>query len=275
MQFSMVERAVLMNDLNGSVERGELKVYYQPALRLNNQQVAGFEALVRWEHPRRGLLTPGSFIPLAEESGYIHDLGYFVLHEACRQMREWQLRYPEMDSPVINVNVSAHQIQKPGFVQLVRQVLDETGIDPAYLVLELTESVLIRNSDEVIDTLRGLKALGLNLALDDFGTGYSSLGYLKQFPIDILKIDRAFIEAMNDSDRDRMMVQTVIDLGHMLRLEMVAEGIERDEQLSSLLQLNCTQGQGFLFSHAVNASDAEVMLRAQAQRSAASIEEVA
>lgn len=190
-------------------------------------------------------------------------------------MREWQLRYPEMDSPVINVNVSAHQIQKPGFVQLVRQVLDETGIDPAYLVLELTESVLIRNSDEVIDTLRGLKALGLNLALDDFGTGYSSLGYLKQFPIDILKIDRAFIEAMNDSDRDRMMVQTVIDLGHMLRLEMVAEGIERDEQLSSLLQLNCTQGQGFLFSHAVNAADAEVMLRAQAQRSATSIEEVA
>jgi diguanylate cyclase (GGDEF)-like protein/PAS domain S-box-containing protein len=267
MQLSLAERVALSNDLNVSVERGELEVYYQPTLHLDTERIAGFEALVRWNHPTRGLLTPMQFIPLAEESGFIHDLGYFVLYEACRQAKDWQAMYASGgESFAISVNVSARQIQKAGFVQLVEQVLEETGFDAASLILEITETVLIRHPQEVIQTLAELKQLGLHLALDDFGTGYSSLSYLKRFPIDILKIDRAFIEGMDESDRDRMLVQTVIDLGHTLKLDIVAEGIERSTQLESLQKLHCALGQGFLFARALDASSAEAMLRDQSAR---------
>jgi EAL domain-containing protein (putative c-di-GMP-specific phosphodiesterase class I) len=263
MQLSLAERASLTNDLNGAVERGELEVHYQPTLHLDSQRIASFEALVRWRHPERGLLQPTQFISLAEDSGFIHELGYFVLHEACRQAREWQLKYPDRGDFAISVNVSARQIQQPGFVPQVKSVLDETGLDPRSLILEITESVLIRQPQDAILTLEKLKDLGLHLALDDFGTGFSSLSYLKRFPIDILKIDRSFIESMDESDRDRMLVQTVIDLGHTLHLDIVAEGIERNEQLLSLRNLQCALGQGFLFARAQDAQSAEALLRDQ------------
>lgn len=263
MQLSLAEKATLTNDLNGAVERGELEVHYQPTLHLDSQRIAGFEALVRWRHPERGLLKPSHFISLAEDSGFIHELGYFVLHEACRQGKEWKTRYPDRADFAISVNVSARQIQKPGFVRQVKSVLDDTGFDSKSLILEITESILIRQPQEAIVTLEKLKELGLHLALDDFGTGFSSLSYLKRFPIDILKIDRAFIESMDESDRDRMLVQTVIDLGHTLHLDVVAEGIERGEQLRSLQKLQCTLGQGFLFAKAQDAQAAELLLRDQ------------
>jgi diguanylate cyclase (GGDEF)-like protein/PAS domain S-box-containing protein len=263
MQLSLAERAALTNDLNGSIERGELEVHYQPTLHLDTERIAGFEALVRWRHPERGLLAPSHFISLAEESGFIHDLGYFVLYEACRQGKEWQDKYSDRGDFAISVNVSARQIAKPGFVWLVKHVLEDTGFDARSLVLEITESVLIRHPQDVIGTLEELRGLGLHLALDDFGTGYSSLSYLKRFPIDILKIDRAFIEGMDETDRDRMLVQTVIDLGHTLKLDIVAEGIERRGQLESLQKLDCALGQGFLFARPLEALYAEAMLRDQ------------
>ena len=270
MQLSLAERAALSNDLNGSTQRNELEVYYQPTLNLENGEIVGFEALVRWNHPKRGLLAPTQFIPLAEESGFIQELGHYVLQESCRQGREWQTKYPDGGNFVISVNVSARQIQKQGFVDEVRQILKETGFPAASLVLEITETVLIRHPQQVIRTLAELKGLGLQLALDDFGTGYSSLSYLKRFPIDILKIDRAFIESMDESDRDKMLVQTVIDLGHTLKLNIVAEGIERQTQLESLQQLHCALGQGFLFAKALDAASAEVMLQKQAATNTAS-----
>jgi diguanylate cyclase (GGDEF)-like protein/PAS domain S-box-containing protein len=264
MQLSLVDRLMLTNDLNGAIERDELEVYYQPLLFLRDERIAGFEALIRWRHPKRGLLPPVQFITLAEESGFIHDLGHFVLSEACRQGQEWKQKYPDRDDFTMSVNVSARQLQKPGYVQEVQRILKNTGFDPRMLVLEITESVLIRHPQDVIGSLEELKRLGLHLALDDFGTGYSSLSYLKRFPIDILKIDRSFIEGMNETDRDMMLVQTVIDLGHTLKLDIVAEGIERSEQLESLQALDCALGQGYLFAKALDASSAEAMLRDQA-----------
>jgi diguanylate cyclase (GGDEF)-like protein/PAS domain S-box-containing protein len=264
MQLSLIERLSLSSDLSASLELNELKVYYQPILHLDNQRIAGLEALVRWQHPTRGLLLPVEFIELAEESGFIQQLGTYVLHEACRQGSEWQTRYPALADVTMSVNVSAHQLQKPGFVSLVQEVLADTGFNPNSLILEITESVLIRHPQDVIPTLESLKKLGVHLALDDFGTGYSSLSYLKRFPIDILKIDRSFVDGMNDTDRDRMLVQTVIDLGHTLKLDIVAEGIERSDQLKSLQMLDCALGQGYLFAKALGAGAAEVMLREQA-----------
>ncbi len=264
MQLSLVQRLMLTNDLNGSIEREELEVFYQPLLFLSDERIAGFEALIRWRHPTRGLLSPTHFIALAEESGFIQDLGHYVLSESCRQAQEWKDKYPDRADFRMSVNVSARQLQKPGFVQEVQRVLENTGFAAKALVLEITESVLIRHPQEVIGTLENLKNLGLLLALDDFGTGYSSLTYLKRFPIDILKIDRSFIEGMNDTDRDMLLVQTVIDLGHMLKLDIVAEGIERSEQLKSLQGLECALGQGYLFAKPLDASSAEAMLRDKA-----------
>jgi diguanylate cyclase (GGDEF)-like protein/PAS domain S-box-containing protein len=263
MQLSLVERINLTNELNSAVEKKELVVYYQPTILLDTERIVGFEALVRWQHPSRGLLPPIDFVALAEESGAIHALGAYVLRAACRQAREWQNTFPELSGIAMSVNVSAKQIQRPGFVAIVRSALRESGLPPENLVLEITESILIRHPQDAITTLNNLKQLGVQLALDDFGTGYSSLNYLKRFPIDILKIDRAFIEGMDVTDRDFTLVQTVIDLGHMLKLDIVAEGIERREQLNRLRDLDCKLGQGYLFARPVDADHAKALLQTQ------------
>ena len=264
MQLSLVERLNLTNELNSAIDNKELVVYYQPTILLDSELIVGFEALVRWQHPSRGLLPPIDFVSLAEESGSIHALGAYVLRAACRQAREWQITFPEVAGITMSVNVSAKQIQRPGFVAIVKSALKETGLPPETLILEITESILIRHPQDAITTLNELKQLGVQLALDDFGTGYSSLNYLKRFPIDILKIDRAFIEGMDVTDRDFTLVQTVIDLGHMLKLDIVAEGIERREQLNRLRDLNCKLGQGYLFARPVDADHAKALLQTQA-----------
>jgi diguanylate cyclase (GGDEF)-like protein/PAS domain S-box-containing protein len=270
MQLSLVERLNLTNELNLAIERNQLLVYYQPTLNLETERIVGFEALVRWQHPTRGILPPNDFVPLAEESGFIHALGDHVLTEACRQARAWQSAFPSLADITMSVNVSARQIQRPGFVDIVRTALEASGLPPEKLVLEITESILIRHPQDAVSTLNELKKLGIQLALDDFGTGYSSLNYLKRFPIDILKIDRNFIESMDAGDRDTMLVQTVIDLGHMLKLDIIAEGIERREQLNRLRDLHCSLGQGFLFARALDAAGAAGLLQTQSDAMAAS-----
>ncbi len=265
MQLGVLERVHLINELNTAVEKNQFLVYYQPTIDLETERITGFEALVRWEHPTRGLLHPDDFISIAEETGAIQGIGKIVLWQACAQAKEWQDKFPTLHDCTMSVNVSGKQIQRPGLVDLVRQALDESGLDPTRLTIEVTESVLLPQPQKAIETLLGLKALGVQIALDDFGTGYSSLSYLKRFPIDILKIDRIFIEGLDGgSEKDKLLVQTVIDLGSLLNLHIVAEGIERKEQLDRLRALHCDVGQGFFFAEPLDAVDAETFLRQQA-----------
>ena len=247
MHTDLSERQSLLADLWHAVERKELEVYYQPSVHLETGQVSGAEALVRWNHPTRGLILPVRFIPLAEETSVILDLGEFVLRDACGLISDWERRFPGRGL-LISVNVSPRQIRDRNFLDMVRKVLEDSRIDPSYLILEITESVVLEDPERAQETLKALKQLGVKLALDDFGTGYSSLTYLKRFPIDVLKIDKSFIDDLNLSERETALTGATIALGQKLRLSIVAEGIERADQLQHLLELNCEFGQGFLFS---------------------------
>jgi EAL domain-containing protein (putative c-di-GMP-specific phosphodiesterase class I) len=212
---------------------------------------------VRWQHPERGLVPPNDFIPLAEETGLIRPLGQWLLEEACRQAVEWQRQAPLS----MSVNISAVQLRQPGFVEDVEGAIERTGIDPSTLVLEMTESVLLEHSVENLNTLQRLKALGVQLALDDFGTGYSSLGYLHQFPVDILKIDRSFVMQMGErKSRESELVRTIVRMGEGLELVTVAEGIEDHRQYLELKRLGCELGQGFYFARPVPADEISSML---------------
>jgi EAL domain-containing protein (putative c-di-GMP-specific phosphodiesterase class I) len=220
----------------------------------------GAEALVRWQHPRRGVIQPDDFIPLAEESGAILELGQFVLREACLQAAAWQGSYTGPGCFSMSINISVRQLRHLGFVADVAAVLAETGADPRGIVLEITESVMMGGSPAALDVLRQLKALGVRLAIDDFGTGYSSLSYLRQFPFDILKIDRSFI-GTDAAARDSELERAIIDLGRTLHLQIVAEGIERPDQLERLKELTCDLGQGYLFARPLPPEDVDVLLR--------------
>jgi diguanylate cyclase (GGDEF)-like protein/PAS domain S-box-containing protein len=241
----------LKGDLERALMRGEFVVLYQPVMHLESRDVVGVEALLRWHHPERGLVGPTEFIPVAEETGLIIPLGRWVLEQACRQARLWDLESPGL-ALTMNVNVSGRQVTEPGFVDDVAQVLRVTGLDPARLVLEFTEGVLIRDSEATMATLGELKRLGVRLAIDDFGTGYSSLSYLRQFPIDVLKIDRSFVASMSNGPDQAALVRSILRLSETLHLETVAEGIEEVEQLESLLSLGADLGQGFFFAEALD-----------------------
>jgi EAL domain-containing protein (putative c-di-GMP-specific phosphodiesterase class I) len=248
MHARLSERQALVADLRGACTRGELLVYYQPAIVLATGELAGAEALVRWLHPTRGLIQPNDFIPLAEESGFIIELGEFVLKEAVAVLRDWQ------DNPAtahlsMGANVSARQLRDPQFVDKVRRILEDAQIAPDRLLIELTESAMLDDPDGTLQTLTELKGLGVRLALDDFGTGYSSLSYLKRFPIDVLKIDKSFISDIDASEQESRLATATISFGQQLKLSVHAEGIERADQLEQLLDLDCELGQGFLFSH--------------------------
>jgi predicted signal transduction protein with EAL and GGDEF domain len=252
---SMHTRTVQLFELNADLQKGldqgQFVLHYQPILDLAAQDLRGVEALVRWQHPERGLLPPSEFIPAAEQSGLIVPLGAWVLSEACRQMRHWREEFPGSE-PFLSVNLSPRQLLEPDLVRNVRDVLDETGLDPGALVLEITEGALLQGVEETRRKLTDLKELGVRLAIDDFGSGSSSLAYMGEFPVDILKIDRAFIRGMSDNPEEgRMLVQAILDLARALRLETVAEGIELQEQLSALLTSGCASGQGFFFAEPV------------------------
>ena len=255
MNAHALHRLELENQLRRAVERGELRVYYQPKVDLASGNIAGTEALVRWEHPERGLVSPAEFIPLAEETGLILPLGKWVLGEACRQAKEWQGRKPGA-SQAISVNLSARQFQQKNLVEEISEVLRETGLQPSCLIVEITESVLMEDAAANGATLLKLKDLGVRVAIDDFGTGYSSLSYLKRFPVDVLKIDRSFVRGLGEDAGAGAIVQAVIDLGDALGLELVAEGIETAEHAELLRKMGCHIGQGFYFAKPLPAAQA-------------------
>jgi diguanylate cyclase (GGDEF)-like protein len=261
-----LERLDLEANLRRAVERGEFKVYYQPQMDLSTGRLAGWEALVRWRHPEQGLLPPSAFLSIAEETGLITQISNLVLEEACRQAKEWQERHPAAGTSLkMSVNISARQFQRPD--QLVREVvraLEETGLAPGSLVLEITESMIMGDAEYNADTLGRLKDLGVAVAIDDFGTGYSNLAYLKHFPVDILKVDKAFIAGLGESSKDTALVAAIISVAHALDLRTVAEGIETTEQLDRLEALGCKLGQGYYFSEPLPAHEASLLFMASA-----------
>ena len=248
MRDGIADRLQLENDLRGAVERGELTLHYQPIMTLPEGAIVGVEALVRWRHPTRGLVAPLQFIPLAEETGLIVSIGRWVLRHACRQARAWQLRQPGRAPLHINVNLSSRQLRDPGLVAEVAQALDDAGLDPRHLVLEITETTLVGSGEEVTATLNALRRLGVRFALDDFGTGYSSLSHLHRFPIDVVKIDKSFIDVVTGEPPDTAVARAIIQIGQTLELETVAEGIEAAEQACRLAELGCLLGQGYHFA---------------------------
>jgi len=249
------ERLKLESELRRAVERDELKVCYQPKVKLETGEVTGAEALVRWEHPERGLLLPLEFIPVAEETDLILSIGRKVLAEGCRQAREWQERHPGPPAPMLCVNLSARQFQHPGLVEEIERSLRESGIAPGSLELEITESVAMTDVEFVIATLRRLKDLGVRIAIDDFGTGYSSLNVLRRFPADNLKIDKSFVDRLGEDAEDVAIVQMIVALAHTLGMHATAEGIGTAEQLECLRELGCDLGQGNYISEPLPPSD--------------------
>jgi diguanylate cyclase (GGDEF)-like protein/PAS domain S-box-containing protein len=255
MHDHVMDRLEMEADLRAAVGRDDFLVEYQPIVNLTTGEVHGAEALVRWQHATRGVIPPGRFVSMAEETGLIIPIGRAVLREACECAREWRARHRGRRPLQMSVNLSGRHFDETSIVDDVRAALQDTGLEPWALTLEITESVLMQRSDTTLEKLRSLKALGLNLAIDDFGTGYSSLGYLQQFPIDVLKIDRTFVEVVGDEEKDPVLARAIIALGRTLRIETIAEGIERREQRDGLRALGCTLGQGFLFARPMSAGD--------------------
>jgi predicted signal transduction protein with EAL and GGDEF domain len=246
--------------LRRALERDELRLAFQPEILIDSGKVVGLEALLRWQHPERGLLAPAEFLALAEETGLIVPIGEWVLREACRQARRWQTEFPGAEDLTMRVNVSPRQLADDKLVDCVRTVLEETGMDPARLCLEVTESVLVEDPESSARTLGALKGLGVEIAVDDFGTGYSSLEYLRHFPIDCVKIDRSFVRGLPHSPEDVAIVGAVIELGHALNLSVTAEGVENTKQLGNLQSAGCDTAQGFLFSRPERAEVVEGLL---------------
>jgi diguanylate cyclase (GGDEF)-like protein len=235
------------NAIRKAIEREEFRVFFQPEVSISGDRITGLEALVRWQHPERGLLGPGEFISLAEETGLIVPLGTWVLRDACHRAVVWQRGRASDEPLMLRVNVSARQLAKDSFRRTVSGIIKETGIDPAWLCLEVTESVLIEDPESSIRVLSELKELGIRIAIDDFGTGYSSLEYLRRLPVDCVKVDRSFVRGLPDNEEDVAIVNAVIELGHALKLSVTAEGVETTEQLGNLQTAGCDTAQGFLF----------------------------
>ena len=251
------DRLILEMNLHHALERSEFIVYYQPQVDLRTGRMVGAEALVRWQHPERGLISPLEFIPIAEESGLIIPLNEWVLQTACQQARIWQKAGYAFR---VAVNLSGIQFNQPGLSQRIMRILEATGLEPSYLELELTESAVVKHPETAIATLRELKTLGIKLSLDDFGTGYSSFSYLQQFPFDVLKVDRSFVRNVTEDSKNAAILMAIIQLAHSLNLKVVAEGVETFEQQEFLRQHQCDMMQGYYFSKPVTANILETML---------------
>jgi diguanylate cyclase (GGDEF)-like protein len=261
MHARAVSRLQLESDLRQAVERKEFCVYYQPIVSLQTGRLTGFEALVRWNHPRRGLVSPADFIPVAEETGLIVPIGEWVLAEACTRVREWQIGSPSHRSLSLSVNLSARQVEQADLLERIHEALETSKLSPHCLKLEITESVVMENAEAAALKFKQLRSLGVQLSIDDFGTGYSSLSYLHRFPLNYLKIDRSFVSRLT-TDNDNAIVRTISTLARNLGMEVIAEGIETEEQYQQLRLLGCEYGQGYLFSQPVN-SEAVLLLLAQ------------
>ena len=260
MHRAVLARLELEADIERAIELGQLVVHYQPVVDLRTCRVVGVEALVRWDHPARGRVLPGAFVPLAEQTGLVVPIDRWVLETACRQAGEWRERHPDMPPLGVSVNLSTRSLEQEDIVQVVARVLEDAAMDPALLTVEITESFVLQDREASVGRLAELRRLGVRLAIDDFGTGWSSLSYLKQLPVDILKIDRSFIDGLGRGDEDAALVRAIVKLGHSLHLRVVAEGIEREDQLEELRRLRCALGQGFHFSPALTAAAIEPFL---------------
>ena len=258
MNARAVQRQAIEASLRRALERQEFVLHYQPKINLQSGALVGVEALIRWQHPQQGLLPPSQFVSIAEDCGLILPIGRWVLHEACRQARAWQ--QAGLASITVAVNTSALEFRAKDFLEDIRATLARTGLEPRYLELELTESVLMRDADATNAVLRALSDLGVKLAVDDFGTGYSSLSYLRQFPIDTLKIDRSFVSQMGSNPDDATIVTAVISLGQALNKRVIAEGVETREQFAFLLDQHCDEGQGFYFGLPLAAAQIATLL---------------
>jgi diguanylate cyclase (GGDEF)-like protein/PAS domain S-box-containing protein len=250
----------LETDLRRGLEREEFQLHYQPIVSLQTDEITGFEALIRWQHPQRGLVSPTEFIPFAEETGLIVPIGWWVFREACHQMRIWQLQFPEYSSLVMSINLSAKQFAQPDLLEQINQILQETNLEPSSLKLEITESVVMENAEAATAMLLQLRALGIRLSIDDFGTGYSSLAYLYRFPTHTLKIDRSFINKIDADSEQLEIVRTIVTLASNLGMDVIAEGVETVKQLAQLKTLNCECGQGYFFSKPVDSQTATALL---------------
>ncbi|HEX8958056.1 MAG TPA: GGDEF domain-containing protein [Burkholderiaceae bacterium] len=258
-----VRRMDLELDLRRAVELEQFHVYYQPIIRMNTMELVGFEALVRWNHPEKGLISPDEFIPVAEETGLIVPVGRLVLREACRQLRKWNdQRSPALPPLTVSVNLSNRQLLHPDLLADVQKALAESGIGAGRLKLEITESVMMEEADHAIALLEQLREMGILLLLDDFGTGYSSLAYLHRLPIDTLKIDRSFISNLHSDPRGRDFVETIVHLAHKLGLDIICEGVELEVQANILIAMGAEFSQGFFYSRPVAAHEAEMLLAA-------------
>ncbi|MEL6158396.1 MAG: EAL domain-containing protein [Cyanobacteria bacterium J06554_11] len=263
MRAEAVERLRLENQLREAIDRKEFLLYYQPIINLQNGQLAGFEALVRWQHPEQGFVSPASFIPAAEETGLIVPMGSWILEEACSQMVRWQQAFPHAKGMMVSVNLSTKQFNQENLAEEVAAILKKTMLDSHCLKLELTESAAMEDVNGTIEQLVKLKALNLKLSLDDFGTGYSSLSYLHQLPTDTLKVDQSFVGRMEEKSRDDgEIVKTIISLGHQLGMDVIAEGIETAEQLAGLRALSCNYGQGYYFAKPLPEAEAAAVVKA-------------
>ncbi|MGI0489823.1 EAL domain-containing protein [Pantanalinema rosaneae CENA516] len=250
-----IEQLQLENDLHEACDRQEFQVLYQPIITADSNQIVGFEALVRWQHPSRGMISPTVFIPLAEQIGRIHQLGLWVLKQACQQLYLWQQQFPTHSALTMSVNLSALQLLEPHLVEEVQQILWETQVSPKHLKLEITESALIENQEIAIVVLGKLRALGIQFYVDDFGTGYSSLGRLQDLPIDVLKIDRSFVQG-----KQWDISETIVLLASKLGLDVIAEGVETVEDLEALQASGCHKMQGYLFSKPIDSQAATALM---------------
>jgi diguanylate cyclase (GGDEF)-like protein/PAS domain S-box-containing protein len=261
MRTLAIERLELEADLKQGLANGEFEIYYQPIVSLQSGRIEGFEALLRWQNPIRGMISPADFIPIAEETGYIVELGAWVLKQACRQLRIWQVDHPHESPLTVSVNVSSKQFADPTLMDRVADCLKETGLDARCLILEITESALMNDLDLANRALKQLHDLGVRISLDDFGTGYSSLSYLQQFPIDTIKIDRSFIQKLEASSQAEEIVRTIVALAHGLGMKVTAEGIESQSQLTKLHEITCETGQGYLYARPGPQSTIDALLK--------------
>jgi len=263
---SMHQRAIARMSLETDLRRTLLdnpqnfEVYYQPIVDLRTSAIQGFEALVRWRHPQRGLVSPAEFIPIAEETGLIVPLSQSLMAVACHQLKQWQTTFTQAQNLTVSINLSPLQLHDAGLLEDVDRILQTTGLPPNSLVLEITESMLIGNVDETLAVLQALQRRSIAISIDDFGTGYSSLSYLYKFPIDHLKIDRSFISQMQSSPHHRKIVATIVTLAHQMGFQAIAEGIETQEQVGTLKMLQCDYGQGYWFSYPQPAADMEIWM---------------
>ncbi|MDJ0557428.1 MAG: EAL domain-containing protein [Microcoleaceae cyanobacterium MO_207.B10] len=258
LMYTQISRFLeLETNLRLALERQEFLVYYQPIINLTTNKLAGFEALIRWQNPSQGLVSPGEFIPVAEETGLIVPLGEWILRESCQQMQEWQAKYPQAKNLKISVNLSGKQLKQKNIIKVINQVIESTGIKPENLKLEITESMLMENQDKIAEILTEIRQRKIKISLDDFGTGYSSLSYLHRFPINTLKVDQSFVRRIGASGENLEIVQAIVTLAHTLKMDVIAEGLEKDFHVTQINSLNCEFGQGYFFSKPLPSEAAE------------------